>query len=456
MFDRDMRYLAVSRRFREERGVAEENLIGRCHYDVFPELSESWRDIHRRCLAGTIVHRDPEQVTRADGRVDWVERDLRPWYDTDGAIGGIIVVVEIVTEQIRAMETLRASEAKFRGFLEASPDTIIITDAAGRIVLASPPTEALFGYKPEELLGKPVSMLIPERYRAVHGAHIHDYFVHPTTRPAGSGKVLTAQHRSRREFPVEVSLSPYRDTDGMFVIAALHDVTQRLETEERLRQAGKMEAIGNLTGGIAHDFNNVLGVVIGNIDLLKRQLASNTAATELCDEALQGAGRGAALIHQLLAFARRQPLHPERVEVNAFITRTAKLLGRTLGADIALRTQLAPDTWPVMVDAAQLEAALINLATNARHAMPQGGKLNFTTTNTYLDQYYAQQHLDVPPGDYVLIEVSDTGSGIAPENLGRIFEPFYTTKEIGRGTGLGLAMIFGFVKQSGGHIAVCA
>ncbi len=225
MLDRDMRYLAASRRFREEYGLGEQDLIGRNHCEVFPDLPESWREIHRRCLAGETVQREPEPMTLAGGKTVWIQREFWPWHDEDGAIGGIIGVIEIVTEQVRAMETLRASEARFRGFLEASPDAIIITDAQGRIVLASPRVEALLGYKPAELLGKSVAKLVPERYRAAHVEHVRDYFTRPETRAVGTGMVLNARHRDGRKFPVEITLSPYRDDGTMFVIAAMHDVT---------------------------------------------------------------------------------------------------------------------------------------------------------------------------------------------------------------------------------------
>jgi CheY-like chemotaxis protein len=215
-----------------------------------------------------------------------------------------------------------------------------------------------------------------------------------------------------------------------------------------------MEAIGNLTGGMAHDFNNVLGVIMGNLDLLQRLVRPDAAAAELCGEALDGATRCAELIRRLLAFARRQSLRPEKIDVNALVGNIGLLLRRTLGEAIALRLELDGPLWPVMADAAQLEAALVNLATNARDAMPKGGQLDIATRNVELDAAYVMLHPDVRPGGYALIEITDTGTGIPPEIIGRIFEPFFTTKEAGKGTGLGLSMTFGFVKQSDGHLSV--
>jgi PAS domain S-box-containing protein len=247
-----------------------------------------------------------------------------------------------------------------------------------------------------------------------------------------------------------------RDDAGkpLQLLGTIHDITERCHTEEQLRQAQKMEAIGNLTGGMAHDFNNLLGIIIGNLDLLHDRHSSDPDADELGREALNAALRGADLTKRLLAFARRQPLQPARTDVNELIAGIVKLLERTLGEEIQITLDLDPETWPVVVDPAQLESSLTNLATNARDAMPDGGQLIMVTGNKTLDADYASQHAEVQPGDYALIEVSDTGTGMSAEVASHVFEPFYTTKEQGKGTGLGLSMVFGFIKQSGGHIHV--
>ena len=234
----------------------------------------------------------------------------------------------------------------------------------------------------------------------------------------------------------------------------MQDITERRAIEQQLAQAQKMEAIGNLTGGMAHDFNNGLGVIIGNLDMLGRVIKTDPIATELCDEARNGARRCADLIRLLLAFARRQPLYPRQTDVNELVQASAKLLGRVLGEDIGWTLNLGAELPSVVADTAQLAAALTNLANNARTAMPRGGKLEITTRTAEFDARYIALHPDVRPGLYVLIEFSDTGSGIAPEILGSIFEPFFTTKDTGQGSGLGLSMVFGFVRQSGGHVTV--
>ena len=215
-----------------------------------------------------------------------------------------------------------------------------------------------------------------------------------------------------------------------------------------------MEAVGNLTGGMAHDFNNLLGVVIGDLDVLRSVAEEGSEIDQLAKDALDAALRGADLTRRLLAFARRQPLQPERVEANDLIANIMRLISRVLGEAIEVKLTLAPDLWPIFVDPAQLEAAITNLATNARDAMPQGGTLTIATRNGELDHEYASRHAELAPGDYIVIEVTDTGIGISPDIISRIYDPFFTTKETGKGTGLGLSMVFGFLKQSGGHINV--
>jgi signal transduction histidine kinase len=232
------------------------------------------------------------------------------------------------------------------------------------------------------------------------------------------------------------------------------EVEERHATEARLHQAEKMDAIGHLTGGIAHDFNNMLAIITGSLDLAKRRMGTeaDSKIVSHIDNAANAAERAAALTHRLLAYARKQPLDPRRLDVNALVGTVHALLERTLGEQVVLDTQLSPDIWPCKVDQTQLETSIINLAVNARDAMPDGGRLLIETANVTLDNSYARQHDDVSPGDYVLIAISDTGIGMPPEVQARALDPFFTTKDVGKGTGLGLSQVFGFLKQSGGHL----
>ena len=251
---------------------------------------------------------------------------------------------------------------------------------------------------------------------------------------------------------VEASLKALNETLEERVT---REVAERSKAEEALRQAQKMEAVGQLTGGVAHDFNNLLTVIIGGLETVRRSKPADTARVQRAvDMALQGAQRAASLTARLLAFSRRQPLEPKPIELNLLVRDMTELLHRTLGEHIELEGVLAPRLWSIEADQNQLESALINLAVNARDAMPDGGKLTIETANTALDDSYVAIDSEVKPGQYVAISVSDTGSGMSTETVARVFEPFFTTKEVGRGTGLGLSMVYGFVKQSGGHVTI--
>jgi signal transduction histidine kinase len=234
----------------------------------------------------------------------------------------------------------------------------------------------------------------------------------------------------------------------------LAEIAQREQAEEELRQAQKMEVLGKFTGGVAHDFNNLLTIILGNLEQIGRQLPPEHQLHRNVAAAVRGALRAALLTERLLAFSRRQPLAPEVVVVNRLVAGMSDLLQRTLGEAIAIETVLAGGLWPTFVDGSQLENALINLAVNARDAMPNGGKLTIETANCYLDEAYAATQEDVRSGQYVGIFVSDTGTGMPEEVLAKAFEPFFTTKEIGQGTGLGLSQVYGFIKQSGGHVKI--
>jgi signal transduction histidine kinase/CheY-like chemotaxis protein len=232
------------------------------------------------------------------------------------------------------------------------------------------------------------------------------------------------------------------------------DLTEKHAAEAHMRQAQKMDAVGQLTGGVAHDFNNILTVITGTIGILADAVADHPELVSIAKLIDDAAERGAQLTKHLLAFARKQPLQPVEVDVNSLILEAGKLLHPTLGEQIEISPKLAHDAWSAMVDPSQLTTAVLNLALNARDAMPRGGKLTLETGNIHLDEDYSRINTDVAPGDYVMVAVSDTGTGIPADLLEKVFDPFFTTKEVGKGTGLGLSMVFGFVKQSGGHIKI--
>jgi signal transduction histidine kinase/CheY-like chemotaxis protein len=250
---------------------------------------------------------------------------------------------------------------------------------------------------------------------------------------------------------LEIRRTPTQDDGFVLTIA---DMTKRAQSEAVLRESQKMQAIGQLTGGIAHDFNNLLTVIQGNLELARLKLEEQNPLVAYVERALWAAQRGGTLTSQLLAFARKQPLAPAPIDLSASLPDLVPLLRRTLGEHIDVRFVDSAGLWPAMADPAQLESAVLNLALNARDAMPGGGRLTIEVANMALDAEYARAHVEVVPGDYVMVAVSDTGHGMTPDIVARVFEPFFTTKTEGRGTGLGLAMVFGFVKQSGGHVKV--
>ena len=274
-----------------------------------------------------------------------------------------------------------------------------------------------------------------------------------------TGEFGEAGH-DRRHY--EMKFNVLRDADGVLIGAYqfVYDVTQRMEEqrrlaemEEALRQAQKMEAVGQLTGGIAHDFNNMLAVVIGSLDLLGRRLGDGDArAKRYVAAATDGARRAALLTQRLLAFSRQQPLRPEAIDVNKLVAGMSELIRGSLSREIRLETVLVAGGWRIHADPNQLENVLLNLAVNARDAMPDGGRLTIETQNAHIDARYAAQHLGVPAGQYVLIAMTDSGSGMPADVIAKAFDPFFTTKEVGKGTGLGLSQVYGFVKQSGGHV----
>ncbi|MEO9188681.1 MAG: ATP-binding protein, partial [Acetobacteraceae bacterium] len=269
--------------------------------------------------------------------------------------------------------------------------------------------------------------------------------------PAHSAPIVHERIRASDGRGFEVRRTAIRG--GGFVLTVT-DITARTRAEATTREAQRMQAIGQLTGGIAHDFNNLLAVVMGNLELALSKLEVGHPVRPRLDRAIWGVRRGASLTQQLLAFARKQPLAPQSHDLSEVLSDVAGLLGRTLGEHIEMRVVNPAGVWPALADATQVESALLNLALNARDAMPGGGRLTIELANRVLDPEYARRHTEVTPGDYVMIAVTDTGVGMASDVLARAFEPFFTTKEVGKGTGLGLAMVFGFAKQSGGHAEI--
>jgi PAS domain S-box-containing protein len=349
---------------------------------------------------------------------------------------------------------LKETEQRFQLLIAGVTDyAIFMLDRTGHVVSWNAGAQRIKGYTEAEIVG--------EHFSRFYTAEDRERGVPKTAlaTAAATGKYEAEGRRVRKDgstFLASVVINAIRDSSGNLLGFAkvTRDITEKQAFEEQLRQAQKMEAVGHLTGGIAHDFNNLLTVVMGNLEHLERISHPAPHIQRIIAAALRGASRAAMLTQRLLAFSRRQPLVPEVLSVNKLVAGMSDLMRRTIGEAIFIETVLAGGLWPVMADSNQLENALINLAINARDAMLDGGQLTIETANAYLDDNYARTNDEVRPGQYVGIFITDTGIGMSPETAAQAFEPFFTTKEIGQGTGLGLSQVYGFIKQSGGHVKI--
>lgn len=410
------------------------------------------------------VIRDGEPVKaevrfrKGDGSLGWIRIQAAPVRDAAGQLTGAVAGVTDLEEIVQAREVLARARGELEQRVDAalaernrvwtmSQDLFATMGFDGYLKAINPAWSRLLGYDEATLLSTHVSEIAhPDDLGRVKG------LVEALLR---GESVSGFEDRLRRADGKYVTISWNAAPAEDVFYAVGRDVTREREQEEQLRQAQKMEAVGQLTGGIAHDFNNLLQIVVGNLELTQRNLpVESPRLKRSVDNAMTGAKRAATLTQRLLAFSRRQPLEPKPVSVNKLVAGMSELLARSLGETVQVETVLAGGLWRVEVDPNQLENAIVNLAVNARDAMPDGGKLTIETANTRLDESYAQQNVEVTPGQYVVICVSDTGTGMSKEELARAFEPFFTTKQIGKGTGLGLSQVYGFVKQSGGHVKI--
>jgi PAS domain S-box-containing protein len=385
-----------------------------------------------------------------DGRRVPVDDCAAPIYDDRGEISGAVLVFRNVTERREAAEALRRSEARFKAFMDHSPALAFVKDAASRYVYANRRWEAQFPEPRSDWAGKSDLDFFPPETAACFLAS--DRRVLESGGPveaheAGAAPTGETRHWLTFKFPLP-------DSPGPVIGGLALDVTEKVRLEEQLRQAQKMEAIGQLAGGVAHDFNNLLTVINGYSQMLAEGLGPDSAWRAVAEEVLRAGERAADLTRQLLAFSRKQMLRPQPLDLNAVLANGERLLRRLLPESVQLVTRLAPGLPRVLVDPGQVEQVMLNLAVNARDAMPGGGRLTISTDVVRLDADRARAHPGLAAGPHVRLAVADTGQGMDAATRARVFEPFFTTKEVGQGTGLGLATVYGIVKQSGGWVGV--
>ncbi len=365
----------------------------------------------------------------------------------------ILIIHEERLEQDLELE-LQRSEARFRSVIESADQGILLVNVHGRITLVNSAIEHIFGYERDELLDAPIEILLPPMYKEIHNYARSGYLSNPLPRSMAPDKEVVGRHKNGDDIPIEVSLTPIELYDGIHIIAFVTDISERNRLQNKIRRIEKLEAIGQLAGGIAHDFNNVLAGIIGLTELAIRKLPENSDAEANLKMVINKAQSAADLVKQLLAFSRQQVLRKRPLNFNSIINTNKKMLQRYLGEDIVLKTELDPELHLVNADSSAMDQIITNLCINARDAMPDGGELiikteNVDLTNENISLADVQETMDI-----IKITIRDSGIGMRKEVQKHIFEPFYSTKEFGQGTGLGLSTVYGLIEQHNGQITV--
>ena len=479
LLDRDFRVLDVNNEGLRLKQRPRSAILGESHWRAWPGSEQGdIGSLYRQVMASGAPGATEFHHRGADGEEAWIEVRAYPHPE------GLAVFHRDISGRKRAETQLRASEAFTRLLLNSTSEAFYSLDTDGVTTLCNQAFLDVLGFaRMEDVVGRKLHDVIHHSHP--DGSHYatQDCPIYRAARLGTAGHVTDEVffRQDGTTVPVEYRAEPIlRDGKLVGAICTFADITERRRAEEALRdmnetlarrvedavaerarvedalrQAQKMEAVGQLTGGIAHDFNNMLAVIMGSLDLLGRRINTDDPRARLyVDAALDGARRATLLTQRLLAFSRQQPLRPESVDVNKLVSGMSDLLRRSLGGDVRLETVLAGGIWRTHADPNQLENAILNLAVNARDAMPEGGRLTIETQNAHLDEAYVAQHPGMHAGQYVLIAVTDTGCGMQPDVIAKAFDPFFTTKEVGRGTGLGLSQVYGFVRQSGGHIKI--
>ncbi|MES1991865.1 MAG: PAS domain S-box protein [Pseudomonadota bacterium] len=456
MLDRTNKVTYLNQAMADMLGYDRTDLIGGHAFAVFTaDDSEVSRKIMEAGLVGKLGPREIS-MRRKDGSLLWCHLSASQVLDEAGELQGHLGVVVDITKRKNVEDALRGKQAALETALDVNSniidsafDVVCVIDVIGRIVSVSRRVRDAFGYEPDDLVGLHFrDFLRPE---CVEGTEALMNEVRLGREPP---KPFDFEIMAKDGHPVEVSGSLSWNGRHQLLFVFMHDMTEQRELEARLRQAQRLEAVGQLTGGVAHDFNNLLTVILGNAEALSDKLGDNQGLKALADMTRKAAERGADLTNRLLSFARKQALEPKPADVNALVANMDGMMRRMIDDDIEIEFRPNPSIARALVDASQLEAAILNIAVNARDAMPSGGRFCISTASAYLDADNADLPVEVKSGAYVLISLRDSGAGMDTATLARVFEPFFTTKPVGVGSGLGLSMVYGFVRQSGGHITI--
>jgi len=437
-------------------GYSEEELREQTIFDLtHPDDVARNRELYADLLTGArSSYQFEKRFVRKDGSHFWGRLTAYPLRDEDGQVTHHIGLVEDVSEHRETKEALRQSTERLQAVLNAAVDGIVLIDPSGIIQSVNPSVQRMFGYVPEDLVGRNVKMLMPQPWREEHDGYLSRYLATGQARIIGIGREVEGRRRDGSTFPLDLAVSEVRHGGELFFLGMLRDISERVRLEAEIRQSQKMEAIGRLAGGVAHDFNTLLGTIRGYSEMLLGAMPRDEALYRHVEQIHGAALRGAQLTRQLLAFSRRQEIVAQAVDLEKLLADLEQMLDRLIGEDIVVVRQVEPQVGRVWGDSGELHQVILNLVINACDAMPDGGFLTLSLRNLDTDEEIAIDGGRLPPGRYAVLRVADTGTGMDEETRKRIFEPFFTTKEPGKGTGLGLSTVHSILRRSHGGIAV--
>jgi PAS domain S-box-containing protein len=459
VYDQHLNYIAVSDRYLQDYHVSEKDILGKHHYEVFPEMPQRWKDVHQRVLQGATERNDDDCFERPDGTTTYNRWECRPWYRADGAIGGMITYTEVTTERKMAEKALSQSEAHLRTLVDTIPDLIWLKDIDGVYISCNPMFERFFGAKESEIAGKTdydfVDKELADFFRT------HDRKAIQADQPSKNEEWLTFADNGYHGL-FETIKTPMRNTEGNLtgVLGIARDITdlrnsekEKIMLERQLKQSQKMESIGTLAGGIAHYFNNILSSVIGFTELALDEVEKDTTIADSLQEVYTAGNRARDIVRQILAFARQSDEELKLIRVDTIVIEFLKFIRSAIPTTITIEQSIDSDS-SIMGNPDQMHQILMNLCTNAAHAMELGGTLKVGLQTVIIDKASPVTKKGGKAGAYIELTVSDTGAGISPDILEAIFDPYFTSKGPGEGSGMGLAVVHGIVESYGGNITV--